>query len=231
MARLCSWPYTADRVKPGSYTPMDVRATYLSFRQQRRRLYQVSCAVIQSSVIFGFRMLAVAVSTQLARHVNGVAGEPGAIAEILASRSAVPALAARPAEPRHADPAAERVAPRPLSHRLDDADDLMSEDQGQLGVLQLRVDDVEVGAAHAASADAEQELTGPRARVGKLGQAQRRARSVEHHRPHGQPLSHEQGAVRRRIVPRDGALPPLARPARRHGRPRMAWPLVAVLPK
>ena len=106
--------------------------------------------------------------------VDVVAGEAGAVAEVLPAARAEAALAARPAEPGHAEPAAV----------LGLADDLVAGHERQLRTRELAVDDVQVGAADAAGADAEQQL--PRRRLGplELRRPQRRARSVEQHRPH-----------------------------------------------
>ena len=63
--------------------------------------------------------------------------------------AAVAALAAGPAEPRDAEPAAV----------LGLADDLVARDERQLRPVELAVDDVQVGAADAARAHAQQHLS------------------------------------------------------------------------
>ena len=95
----------------------------------------------------------------------------GALAEVLAARAAVAALAAGPAQPRDPDPVAGREALRPLP-RLDHlADDLVAEDQRQLRLGELAVDDVQVGAADAAGDHPDESLPGPGLGIGQLGPA------------------------------------------------------------
>ncbi len=59
-----------------------------------------------------------------------IAGEARVRAEVLPAGRARAADAARPPEPRHADPVADRQALGALAERVDDADDLMPEDRG-----------------------------------------------------------------------------------------------------
>ena len=77
----------------------------------------------QAEALVGDRQLGVAA-------VEVVAGEAGAVAEVLTAAQAVAARPVRPAEPGHAEPAAV----------LGDADDLVAEDERQLGVGQLPVE-------------------------------------------------------------------------------------------
>src|SRR5262249_33963874 len=104
--------------------------------------------------------------------VEVVAGEASALAEVLAAAEAVAALAVRPAQPRHAEPAAV----------VRDADDLVARDERRLRPLELTVHDVEVGAADPARQDAQAHLPGRRLRDLQLAQLQRLADPVEHHR-------------------------------------------------
>src|SRR5207248_10114510 len=99
-------------------------------RAEERRDREIGEAVRQREAValVGNRPLRVAA-------VEVVAGEAGAVAEVLAAARAVAALAARPAEPRHAEPAAV----------LGLADDLVAEDERQLRPRQLAVGDVAVG--------------------------------------------------------------------------------------
>ena len=64
-------------------------------------------------------------------------------------------------------------------------DDLVPGHERQLGLGQLAIDDVEVGAAHAAGRDCDEDLARARLGIGQLGLAERRARRVEDHRAHG----------------------------------------------
>jgi len=107
--------------------------------------------------------------------VEVVAGEARSVAEVLPAAQAVAALAARPAEPRDADAPAGRLV---------DADDLVAGHERQLRVGQLAVDDVQVGAADPAGADADEQLAGLGLRLGELGRLEPRALRSQDHRPH-----------------------------------------------
>ena len=79
--------------------------------QRRRLLVGIAGRQREAEALVGDRQLGVAA-------VDVVAGEAGAVAEVLAARAAVAALAAGPAQPGHADPvaaAAKRSRPRPTS--------------------------------------------------------------------------------------------------------------------
>src|SRR5205814_1974622 len=80
-----------------------------------------------------------------------------------------------PAEPRHADPPPARLV---------DADDLVPDDERELRVRKLAVDDVQVGPADPAGADANKELAGRGLRPGELAGDEPRTRRLEDHRPH-----------------------------------------------
>ena len=111
-----------------------------------------------------------------------VAREAGAIAEVLAAARAVTACAVRPAEPGDADAVAGDESLSPTDRA---ADDLVAWNERQLGLGELSVHDVQVGAAHAAGRDCHEDLALGRLRIGQVGLAQRRARRVENHRTHG----------------------------------------------
>ena len=117
--------------------------------------------------------------------VEVVAGEACVGAEVLAARPAEAAGAAGPPQPGNADPRAG-VEARDVGAEGDDfAHDLMAEHERELGVGQLAVDDVQVGAAHAARRDPQQHLvrSGNGHRQARF--AQRPPRGVEEHRAHG----------------------------------------------
>src|SRR2546428_5219277 len=82
--------------------------------------------------------------------VDRVAGELRVVAKILARRSTINAITIRPAEPRDSDTIANFKTAGP-ARTFDAADDLVAGDQGQLGIGQFAVDDVEVGAANGAA--------------------------------------------------------------------------------
>jgi hypothetical protein len=117
--------------------------------------------------------------------VDRIAGETRALAEILAPGAAIGARAAGEAEPGHADAHPRLQAAHTLAERLNVADDLMPGNQRQLGFRQLAVDDVEIGAADAASGDAQPHLL--RTGLGQrqtLIEAQPLMRRREPHRAH-----------------------------------------------
>jgi hypothetical protein len=85
--------------------------------------------------------------------------------EVLAAAQAVAAFAVGPAEPGNAHPLARSEVPA-AAH--DPSDDLVPEDERQLGVRQLTVRDMEVGPAHTASRDLDQHLAGARFGIGQI---------------------------------------------------------------
>src|SRR5439155_4588234 len=97
--------------------------------------------------------------------VEVVTGEACSVAEVLAAARAVPARAVRPPEPRDAE------SPAVVGH----PDDLMAGDERQLGMRQLAVDDVQIGAADPAGLHAQAYLARPRLGDGKVAQLERLA--------------------------------------------------------
>ena len=121
--------------------------------QQRRRLRVAQLARDrEAEPLVGDGQLGVAA-------VDVAAGELRVEAEVLALGAAVAAVAVGPPEPGHADAAIV----------LGDPDDLVAEYDWQLGGLDLAVAQVQVGAAHRARPDLQQQL----ARL-RLGVRQRR---------------------------------------------------------
>ena len=116
--------------------------------------------------------------------VQLVAGEARLRAEILVAATAEAAVAARPAEPRHADPVALAQGVDVGSRALHRGDDLVPEDERELRRRQLAVDDVQVGAADAARPDPQQHLARRDGGDRQIGRPQGAARRVEHHRAH-----------------------------------------------
>ena len=101
--------------------------------------------------------------------VDLVAGEARVVAEILLAAAAIEARAVGRAEPRHADAVADGEALDARAERRDLADDLVAENERQLGMRQLAVDDVQIGAAHAAGRDLDEDLVRPGHGHRKLG--------------------------------------------------------------
>jgi hypothetical protein len=107
--------------------------------------------------------------------VEVVAGEAGAVAEVLALRGAVATAPVRPSEPGHADA---------LAGSLDAAGDLVAEDERKLRSLEFAVRDVEVGPAYAARLHSNEQLPGPRLGTRKVALDQRLPGLLQHHRAH-----------------------------------------------
>jgi hypothetical protein len=72
-----------------------------------------------------------------------------------------------------------------LTDLLHDADYLVARDQGQVGIRQLPVHDVEVGPAHGTTAHAQENLTRAGHGHRDLRGPQRLAGSFQDHRAHG----------------------------------------------
>jgi hypothetical protein len=119
--------------------------------------------------------------------VQLVAGEARRVAEVLVPGQAEAAGAARPAEPRHADAVARREASRA---RDDLGDDLVPEDERELGLRELPVRDVQVGPADAAGKDAKQGLPLGRHRVRHDRLVEWHARPAQQHRAHDTSMPH-----------------------------------------
>jgi hypothetical protein len=90
-------------------------------------------------------------------------------------------VTARPAEPGDADARSPLEPIAALEHL---AHDLVAEHERELRVGELSIDDVQVGTADTAGANAEEDLPGHGCRIGDLGRTKRLARRVEHHRAH-----------------------------------------------
>src|SRR5215211_281957 len=151
--------------------------------QRRGLVVRVAVGDREAEALVGHGALRVAAVAVIAR-------ELGARAEILAAGEAVLALAARPAQPGHADPVAYREALRPVPRRQHAADDLMTGHERQLRSVELAVDDVQVGAADTAGVHVEQNGAGAGLGVGQVGRAQRLLLAVEDHRAHDASVGH-----------------------------------------
>ena len=121
--------------------------------------------------------------------VQGIAGETAPVAQIFPSGAAITALSAGPPDPRHANavPDLKAIDSRALGGH--DADDFVSGNQRQLGRRQLAVNYVQIGPAHAASPDLEEDLVGSRGGHWKLGEMQWGVRAVQKHGMHRPVLS------------------------------------------
>ena len=108
--------------------------------------------------------------------VARVAGEERAIAQILLAASAIGTFAAGIAEPGNADALADFKRRYALAERLHSADHLVPRNDGIGDVRQFSIHDMQIGPAHAASADLDAHVTGRGNRIVpllKLGEAHR----------------------------------------------------------
>ncbi len=96
--------------------------------------------------------------------VDLVAGEARMVAEIFGALAAIGACAVGIAEPRHADAHPRSEALDAVAQGLDAPDDLVPEHERKLRLRELAVEDMQVGAAHPARRDLDQDLV--RARSG-----------------------------------------------------------------
>src|ERR1043165_2229448 len=132
--------------------------------------------------------------------IDRIAGEARVIAEIFALRSAIRAIAIRPAEPGNAYAVANhecgsglgtatfgtlRSLPHFRSDLFQPAHNLMAENQRQLRVRQFAVDHVKIGAANSACADPYEQLSPARLWLWNIAQLQRLRWLLENHRAHG----------------------------------------------
>jgi hypothetical protein len=106
------------------------------------------------------------------------------VAEILPACTAVGTGAVRPPEPGDADAVAERRLGDSLAEACHGPHDLMSQHERQLGVRQLAVEDVKVGAADAAGMHLHQHLASPGGWHRDVGKPKRGSRFFEDHCPH-----------------------------------------------
>ena len=118
-------------------------------RAEQRRGFGGRVALRQSKAVaaVGKRKLGVA-------SVDVIAGEARAVAQVFPAASAIGAIPAGPAEPRHAHALPDAETLRARSPFDDLADDLMSRNGGPSQSRQFPVRDVKVGAAHAARENA-----------------------------------------------------------------------------
>ena len=119
--------------------------------------------------------------------VAPVAGEHGAVAEVLAaasgSRNRSPSVQPSQGTPTRS-PGPKRSPPATTVPTI-----WWPSTSGSLGSRQLAVDDVQVGATDPAGRHLQQQLAVAGLRAGQILLAKRLARAVEHHRPHGRRLA------------------------------------------
>jgi hypothetical protein len=142
-------------------------------KERRRFGVAITLGNRQAEALVGEHVLGVAA-------VDAAAGEAGSLAEVLAAAPAILAFAAGPAEPRNADTVAGFEAISGIQYGTHD---LVAGRHREAAVRQLAIDEMQVGAADAASAHAQQNVPGPDSWVGYLNDFQRtisdRARGAE----------------------------------------------------
>ena len=106
------------------------------------------------------------------------------LAEVLEPTRAKPARLVGPAQPGHADALALAEPGGSRARPLDSAHDLVADHKRQLGICELAINDVEVGAAHGTGGDPDQDFLRSWLRIGQRHEPQRLLDGFEHHRPH-----------------------------------------------
>jgi hypothetical protein len=141
---------------------------------------------LQVGETFGYRKAETGVGDGIlgVAAVDLVPGEPGVLAQVLAPGETVAALAVGPPQPRHPDPVPHREAVRAPSDLLHGADYLVAWDQGQSGIRQLPVNDVQIRPAHGAAVYAQEELLLSWLGHRHLRDPERLAGYVQDHRSH-----------------------------------------------
>ena len=120
--------------------------------------------------------------------VDMVAGEAGAIAQVLIASPAEVAGAARLVEPGDTDPIPLSESCRCCAAALDDAHDLMAGNQRQPGKRKLPLDGMEIGVTEAAGGDSKPHRARPGLGARQISERERRALDrpwgLKAHRPH-----------------------------------------------
>ena len=119
--------------------------------------------------------------------IEVIAGEFRLQAQVLETAPAEAAGFVNESEPGHADSLFRRKAVRAIAPPGDVANHHVPDDEWQLGVQQLAVDDVKIGAADGADGDLDQDLLRARAWDGQVFEAQRLSDGAEAHRLHAPP--------------------------------------------
>jgi hypothetical protein len=144
--------------------------------RQRNRVTAVRQT--QNEVRIGNRMGGIA---SIAR----IAGEHGRIAEVLAVRGAVAAMAAGLAKPGNPHPLSTSPPRDTFADRIHPPDDFVTGDEWEIDGRKFAIDDMKIRATDRASFHLDANLTGPWQRRGPLLEPQRRMQPVQDHSPHG----------------------------------------------
>ena len=170
----------AVQAEPRASARHAIRAIADEARAQKRRGLRVGVAVGQLEGVVGIRNRVFGIPA-----VHVIAGEARLAAKVLAPARAVLARTARVPEPRNADPIADVQMRHAVADHVDEADDFMSGDDGHLDRRQIAIQDVKIGAAHAARKYTNQHLSRQRDRHLALRQRKHTGvRPLEHHGAH-----------------------------------------------
>ena len=132
----------------------DKRAPADQARAEQRRDGDVVAGLAERKAIAGVRD-----EMRGKAAVAGVAGEARAVAQILVVIPAIETFAAGVAQPGNADPFADLQVNYTGTKRIHPTDDLVSGNNRIGDVRQVTIDDMQIGAAHAAGADLDTHLT------------------------------------------------------------------------
>jgi LTXXQ motif family protein len=116
--------------------------------------------------------------------VTRIACKQWPVAEVFTPFAAIPAMSAGLTKPRNADAAANLMRVEAAAHPIDPSDNFVAGNDGKLRIWQVAVDDVKIGAAHAAGGDTNPYFAVGRPGVGALHKLERRPRTFQHHRTH-----------------------------------------------
>jgi hypothetical protein len=100
--------------------------------------------------------------------VAGITSEQRTIAKIFLAIAAEPAASASLTQPRHPDAAANSKRSDTLADHIDAADNFVARYEREFGIWQFSIDNMQVGAAHAARRDANSHLSVSWPRIGPL---------------------------------------------------------------
>jgi hypothetical protein len=90
-------------------------------------------------------------------------------------------LAAGSAKPRHTDALPDAKRSDVVTDHINAADNFVTGHNGELGIWQLTIDDMQVGAAHPARRYTNSDFADCRPRIGLLYQLERLTRPFQHH--------------------------------------------------
>jgi hypothetical protein len=105
-------------------------------------------------------------------------------------------------EPGNANSITHCKTPVTIAQASHTSDNLVSGNERKLGVRQVAVDHVEIGAANRARRDFDKHLAGTGTRHPPLNQPERMASSLEHHRLHASTFLMQSAFINNRDGPR-----------------------------